>query len=136
MSTPPTISALIDTCNHLADALSERLGGVPADDPSAGLDLILIDRARALTAAAAAPLPTREDGADEPAGEPADCYYIFLRGNTIYWSSDAELTKAAHRRAQAVISKGWPEPGPLITTNLHPSKMGYAWQLQRATEVG
>lgn len=136
MSTPPTISALIDTCNDLADALSDRLDGLPADDHCVGLDWILIDRARALTAAAAVPLPAQGDDATEPAAAPAACYYTFLRGNTIYWSADAELAKAAHRRAQAVISKGWPEPGPLITTNLHPSKMGYAWQLQRPTEVG
>lgn len=136
MKTPPTISALIDTCNHLADALSDRLDGVPADDPSAGLDLILIDRARALTAAAAAPLPDHEDDATEPAAEPADCYYTFLRGNTIYWSLDPELVRAAHQRASVITAKGWPKPGPLITTDLHPSRMGYAWQLQAATEVG
>lgn len=95
MKTPPTISALIDTCNDLADALSDRLDGVPADDPSVGLDLILIDRARALTAAAAAPLPDHEDDAAEPAAEPADCYYDYLL-NAEAQATDQEWIDAAY----------------------------------------
>jgi hypothetical protein len=51
-------------------------------------------------------------------------YSFFLRGKTIYWNEDLEVLERAHVRAcTEEYARGFPYPGPIGSTDLHPSRM-------------
>ena len=63
-------------------------------------------------------------------------YAYFARGNTLYWNESEDLVRRAHGRALEAMGAGWPEPGPVTFTADHPSRLGIAWRLNGANDVG
>jgi hypothetical protein len=51
-------------------------------------------------------------------------YSFFRRGKTIYWNEDLEVLERAHARAcTEEYERGFSYPGPIESTDLHPSRM-------------
>jgi hypothetical protein len=51
-------------------------------------------------------------------------YSFFRRGSCVYWHEDpATLKRAHHRAATDEAQRGFSQPGPIETTDLHPSRL-------------
>jgi len=63
-------------------------------------------------------------------------YYYFRRGQTVYWHEQKEFVVACHRKAFEAIGRGFPPPEKIEQSDLHPSRIGYAWRLNGPQDVG
>ena len=61
-------------------------------------------------------------------------YFFFRRGKTLYWSENQHVAMVCRNSAFDATSRGFPEPEDLVTTNQHPSQLGYAWRLNCENE--
>lgn len=63
-------------------------------------------------------------------------FHFFRRGSAIYWAESLDLVAAAHSAALRAIVRGFPAPSTIESTNLHPTRLGYAWHLNGPNDVG
>ena len=63
-------------------------------------------------------------------------YSYFRRGQTLHWNEDREIVVASHRQAIDAVRRGFPMPEAIEHSDLHPSRIGYAWRINGPRDMG
>ena len=63
-------------------------------------------------------------------------FTYFKRGLTIYWHENPSIVAKARLHALDAMARGFPSPSELQCSEIHPTRMGYAWRISDPKQMG